>query len=102
MMGILNQPTYKTYWSKDAFLGNKAIQKVFCIRRYQKISEYLHISNREEENHADRLAKIRPLYDHLKESFPRFMHPGKCQTIDEGIIAFKGIFISIQIFLALT
>ena len=41
MFGIMNQPRYRTFWSKDAFLGNIAVQRVFSLKRYSNLSEYL-------------------------------------------------------------
>ena len=49
MFGVLKQARYRTYWSTDEFLGNSAVKSVFTLRRYQKISEYLHISDRSNE-----------------------------------------------------
>lgn len=45
-MGINRLPSYKDYWSKDAFLGNEGIKSVMTVKRYEKITEYLHVSDR--------------------------------------------------------
>ena len=47
MFGILNQPRYRGYWSSDPFYGNEAVKTVMTLRRYQKLSEYFHVSDRE-------------------------------------------------------
>ena len=95
LFGIHSQPRYRNYWSKNPLLGNKAVQDVMTLRRYQKISEYLHVSDRASEHprghpQHDKLGKVRWLLDHVQEMFPKYKHPERCQSIDEGTIAFTG------------
>ena len=93
--GILNVPRYRNVWSKDPFLGNQGVQRVFSLKRYSKLSEYLHVSDREAENHRghpayDKLGKIRWLYDHIVETFSKFKNPERVQVLDEQIMPFCG------------
>ena len=95
LFGVHNQPRYRNYWSSNPLLGNAAVQKIMTLWRYQKISEYLHVSDREKEHPRgyvsySKLAKIQWLLDHLNETFPRIKHPNKNQSVDEGVIAFTG------------
>ena len=76
LFGIHNQPRYRNYWSSNPLLGNAAVQKVMTLRRYQKISEYLHVSDREKEHprgHVmySKLAKIQWLLDILKRNISK-------------------------------
>jgi hypothetical protein len=56
------------------FIGNDWIKSTFTIRRYEKLTEYLHVSdrtnepNRGDENY-DKLYKVRPVLDMTKQSF---------------------------------
>lgn len=87
VMGLVSVPRYRNFWSNDPFLSNQGVKQVMTVNRYEKISEYLHISDRESEvgrQNADKLIKIRPLLDSLMESFPRYMHCSRDQSIDEG------------------
>ena len=45
LFGVHNQPRYRNYWSSNPLLGNAAVQKIMTLQRYQKISEYLHVSD---------------------------------------------------------
>lgn len=95
MFGILNQPRYRNFWSKDNFLGNQGVQKTFSLKRYSKLSEYLHVSDRELEKNRghpeyDKLGKVRWLYDHLLQRFKEIKNPEKCQVIDEQLMPFSG------------
>ena len=101
MFGLLNQPRYRNFWSKDPFLGNPGVQRVFSLKRYSKLSEYLHVSDRELERNRgdpnyDMLGKVRWLYDHLLQKFAEFKHPEKCQVLDEQIMPFSGRILYIQ------
>ena len=95
MFGVLNQPRYRNYWSSDEFLGNSAVKSVFTLLRYQKISEYLHISDCSKEipqghRDYDKLGKIHWLIGDLMPKFPQFYKPHCEQTIDEGFVKFSG------------
>ena len=86
VFGILNQPRYRNFWSKDPFLGNPGVQRVFSLKRYSKLSEYLHVSDRASEKPRghpayDKLGKIRFLYNHLKQVFPIYKNCEREQVI---------------------
>ena len=58
-------PQYKLYWHQNDFIGKSGVKKITC-RRYQKLTQYLHISDRTNEpaqNSADydNLYKIHPV-----------------------------------------
>ena len=93
--GVLGQPRYQNYWSTDEFLGNSAVKSVFTLRRYQKISKYLHISDHSKEfpkghTNYDKLGKVRWLIDDLIPKFPQFYKPHCEQTINEGFMKWSG------------
>ena len=95
MFGLLNQPRYRNFWSKDPFLGNIGVQRVFSLKRYTKMSEYLHVSDRESEKPRghpdyDKLGKIRWLYEHLLHTFPLYKNCEREQVIDEQMVKFSG------------
>ena len=80
LFGILNQPQYKDYWSKNPYLGNVAVQNVMTLWRYQKLSEYLHVSDHEAkvpkgQPEYDKLGKLRWLITHMQKKCPEFKHP---------------------------
>ena len=63
-------------------------------RRYQKLTQYLHVSDRANEpaqNSADydKLYKIHPVLNMVQHSFAESYKPWQNQTTEEGMIAFK-------------
>ena len=94
LFGINHLPEVKQYWSSNELLGNNAVKKVMARSRFEKLSEYIHLSDREAEVPRgrpgyDRLAKVRPLITHLSTAFPKYSAPSENQSIDEGMIPFK-------------
>ena len=95
ILGLLNQRWYRNYWSKDPFLGNPGVQRVFSLKRYCKLSEYLHVSDRESEKpkghpQYDKLGKIRWLYNHLLDKFKYYKYPECNQCLDEMVFPYSG------------
>ena len=89
--GILNQLRYRSYWSSD----ESAVKSVFTLRRYQKMSEYLHVSDHKREipqGHVnyDKFGRICWLIEHFLTKFPKFYLPQCEQTCDEGLVRYGG------------
>ena len=100
MMGINSLPLYKIYWHKDSFLGNNGIRQTIPIGRYEKLTQYFHVSDQanepRHEGDYDKLYKIRPVITMTQETFKEYNKPGKNQTVDEAMITFKGCLSYIQ------
>jgi hypothetical protein len=93
--GLNPLPNYKQYWSTDPFLGNEGIRSVMPVKRYEKLAQYFHVSDRSQEPprgapNYDRLYKVRPVLDAMQASFKNANKPSKCQSLDEGMIKFQG------------
>ena len=95
MFGIKKLPVVHSYWSKNPLLGVLEIQKVFSRNRFKKVSQYLHVNDKNRElprgdaNH-DKLYKVRPLLDSVVSSIRSEYRPTKNLSIDEAMIPFKG------------
>ena len=95
MMGISALPRYEQYWSHDEFIGNTGIKKTMPLKVYEKLTEYLHVSDRENQPprgspQYDKLFKIRPVLNTMTETFAQYYKPSQDQAIDEGMVAFTG------------
>lgn len=94
-MGLLGQKSFKNYWSNSKFLGNAGIKSVFSLKRFCKLLENFHYSNRQEELRPgqpgyNKLQKMSFVVDHLNELFPKYFLPPKNFALDESIIPFSG------------
>lgn len=52
-LGINQLLSYKDYWSKDLFFGNEGTKSVMTVQRYEKFTEYFHVSDRIAETAHD-------------------------------------------------
>ncbi len=94
-MGIHILPQTHMYWSGDDFVGVPGIIKTMTCDRYNKLTQYLHISNNEHqaargERGYDPLYKIREVMEALDTSFRGHYRPHREMSIDEAMVAFKG------------
>jgi hypothetical protein len=93
-MGIVQVPdyNYKYLWSSNKYLGNAGVKEIMPVRRYQKINQYLHANGSWRENPQDKVFKVRCLLDSVSDRCLTVYQPKKNQSIDEGMIAYKGRF----------
>ena len=95
VMGLNPVPSYKNMWDESPFLGNAGVKSIMSKTRYEQICRFIHVGDRESElpranpDH-DPLAKVRPLISELDRLFPKYFRPTENQTIDEGMVKFKG------------
>ena len=89
--GVLKLPQFKMGWAKELKLT--AITNAMTRQRFEKLKQCLHFNNAEQPKKGDinydKLHKIRPLLNILKENFSKLPQE-EHQSVDEQIIAFKG------------
>ena len=59
LMGIINYPSYTSYWSRQ--LRSPQVADAMPQKRFEKIRRFLHFVNNDEVDSDDKLAKIRPI-----------------------------------------
>jgi hypothetical protein len=91
-MGIVQVPDCKSLWSSNKYLGNAGVKEIMPVRRYEKINQYLHANGSGCANPQDKLFKVRPLLDSVSDRSQTVYQPKKNQSIDKGMIAYKGRF----------
>ena len=86
---IIRMPSVRDYW--DLATRYEKIANVMPVRRFEQIKRFLHFNDNEAipKECPDRLYKIRPLIDLLKEKFRQFT-PSEYICIDEQMVPFKG------------
>ena len=95
IMGVSGVKRYRYIWSSNKYLRNTGLASVMTLNRYSKISEYLHVSDRDSEIPCgqpgyDKLAKVRWFIDEIHQKIRQLKSPDKNQAIDESIIKFTG------------
>lgn len=89
LMGYHRLPSIKDYWSKMNDLGVEPVRSAMPRNRYEDIASALHLNDNAARNH-DKLYKIRPMVSFLNNQFQKLYNPDQNQSVDEGMILFKG------------
>jgi hypothetical protein len=92
-MGLNKKPELYMYWDQTWKLSMVADR--FTRDRFVSIKKYLHLADNtgiadQKGSSPDRLAKVRPLMNLLRENFQAQYRPGRYLTADEDMCKFKG------------
>ena len=95
LMGINKLPDLYDYWSTNELYHYFPIASRITRKRFLELSRFLHfadngiIPSRGEPGY-DRLAKVRPVIEMVRQSFLSSYNPHCENSIDEAMIKFKG------------
>lgn len=94
-MGFHPLPSMKLYWSNDENFHIERIARIMPLKRYLYILRHLHLNDNSKmpergSDKFEKLYKLRPLLNHLKETFPKLYTPSRNLSIDESMIGYKG------------
>jgi hypothetical protein len=90
-MGLVKMPKVDYYWSKSKLYGSEVIQNTMSRDRFELLLKFYHFSNNEKKQaDQDRLFKLKPLLDLLKDRFKSIYVPGSTISIDETMVPWKG------------
>ena len=90
-MGLVQMPQMNHYWSSSQLYGLEIIRSAMPRERFELLLEFWHFSNNNNKNsYQNRLFKLKPLSDLLKERFSSVYMPGSVISIDETMIPWRG------------
>uniref|UniRef100_A0A3Q3BI75 PiggyBac transposable element-derived protein 4-like n=1 Tax=Kryptolebias marmoratus TaxID=37003 RepID=A0A3Q3BI75_KRYMA len=97
-MGVVKCPNLTDYWRGGNLYNLPFPQSVIPGKKWLRILQALHLSSKEDEvaNEErrgtpafDRLGRIKPLYEEMREACRRNFHPSQEIAIDERMVASK-------------
>ncbi|XP_042340545.1 piggyBac transposable element-derived protein 4-like [Plectropomus leopardus] len=97
-MGVVKLSSFKDYWRGGKLYGLPFPKQVITGKKFLKISQSIHLSSsasdaaNEKKRGTpafDRLCKIKPLYDKIRDACRRNYHPAQEITINERMVASK-------------
>ena len=92
LMNIIHNHRLRMYWSKDSILAIPIFNQV--TRRNRFLLRFLHFADNTQYNPADpdrdKLYKLRSIINMIKDRCCRVYSPGKCLSMDESLVLFKG------------
>ena len=95
LMGIVHMPSIYDYWRKDEIYHYSPIASRISRDRFFELHRYLHFADNSVlappgDPMYEKLGKIRPVLDRLREVFRSVYSPPQNVSVDEAMIAFKG------------
>ena len=85
MMGIINKPNYKMFWTKD-----NIFTRLMRRDRLEQIRMMLHFTDATEEDPDDDLCKLSSFLDELLKNFQRVYNQEQNFAVDEYLSLWKG------------
>ena len=89
-MGVHIVPRYCNYWSRDEYLGVKALSECMPRDRFNYLRRHLHLVDDDTVVEKNRHYKVKPLVDILQTTFLRNYYPSQEIVVDELMIKCKG------------
>ena len=94
-MGLNRLPDLYDYWSTSEVSHYFPVASRISRKRFLEIQRFLHFANNDTivprgEPGYDRLGKVRPVIEQVRQSFLRNYRPHRENAIDEAMIPFKG------------
>ena len=90
VMSIVKMPSTRGYWERN-MQYEKIADVIMPVKRFEQIKRFVHLNNNMQMSKEclDKLFKIRPLIDVLKERF-QMIAPTENLCIDKQMVPFKG------------
>lgn len=88
-MGLDQKPTLAHYWSSNP-LYDGTTRNYMSRNRLELLLRYIHFSDNENCNTADKMHKLGSILDYLNDQFSKMYIPGDKVCIDETMMSFKG------------
>ena len=90
LSGYHRLPRQNMYWSKQEDLGVPIVASAMSRNRFESIKRYFHLANNQALGVGDKIAKIRPLYDHVNRVLEQFGPYERALSIDEQMVPYYG------------
>ncbi|XP_069157036.1 piggyBac transposable element-derived protein 4-like [Procambarus clarkii] len=91
LMGINRLPTMRMYWQTTKLWHVRFFNLFMTTKRFQHISQFFHTFNNNAVplNNTDKLIKVRPVMDYLKQRFGEVYLAKRELCLDEGTMAWR-------------
>ena len=90
LSGNVVLPTQRSYWENDTDMRNLLVYESMRRDRFLLIKRFLHFADSSSLSREDKMWKLRPLLDHLRQQFMKFYQPSQQLSFDESMIEYFG------------
>ena len=89
--GISRLPSFEHYWKTSSlYHGSWARRFISSYRRFKALLAFLHIVGPADEDAADKMTKVRYVYDQLRHTCRELYQPQQQLAVDERMVKCKG------------
>ena len=88
-MAMNQLPSILMYLDCDHFVDSVGIQNIFMRKRYQEVFQNFYFTDNTKQDKTDKGYKIKPIINHLNESFQAVFSNDLEQSIDEHMTKFR-------------
>jgi len=90
LSAYVSLPRRRMYWEQSSDVRNEAVSGAMSLNRFEEILRYVHLADNTQLDSGDKMAKIRPLYNHLNERYLQFWPVEDDLDIDESKVPYYG------------
>ena len=93
LMGIIQKPTLRSYFSKNYILATPIFGFIISVDQFESICNFMHFNNNDHigtYQGPSKLFKIYPVLSHLNTKFQSLYLPGQNIAIDESLTLWRG------------
>ena len=90
LMSYVKKNRVRDYWSLNPLISTPMFSKLTSQNRFAEIFCHLHFVNNQTLPADDKIGKIRPVVDYIRNEFRQTLQPFRDLCIDESLVAFKG------------
>jgi DNA excision repair protein ERCC-6 len=90
LSGYVGYPRRRLYWEKSEDTRHSLVAKTISRDRFEKLMQFVHLSDNTELDVTDRYAKVRPLFSALNQRFLSMAPHERFHSIDEAMIPYFG------------
>jgi hypothetical protein len=88
LMGIVQKPTMRSYFSKNSILATPIFGSVISMDRFESICKFIHFCNNDSKDTYQgppKIFKIYPVISHLNKNFQNLYISGQNIATDESL-----------------
>ncbi|CAF4700965.1 unnamed protein product [Rotaria sp. Silwood2] len=89
LMSHRKKSRMKDYWSTDSLISTPTFGSIMSRDRFLLLLRFLHFNDNEYQPTNDKLYKIKPIINYLRERFGQLLVPYQNVCIDESLILWK-------------
>ena len=93
MMGIIQKPTLRSYFSKNYIVATPVFCSIISMDRFESMCNFMHFNNNYHVGTyqgPSKIFKIYPVLSHLNTKFQSLCLPGQNVAIDESLMLWRG------------